>query len=61
MLAQYAKEYPTLPDGALLLMGNLPSGSYDSSEFGLADVSDVIGIVQNEKPDTIPGFLRSDN
>jgi len=45
MLERYATIYPTIPDDALLLLGNIPTGSLDSTKFGLAHIKDVIGRV----------------
>ncbi|WP_453973438.1 signal peptidase I [Amorphus sp. MBR-141] len=49
MLSLYAKAYDNrIPDGALLLMGEVPSGSRDSSWFGLISVDAVAGVVLDE-------------
>ncbi|WP_453973896.1 signal peptidase I [Amorphus sp. MBR-141] len=49
MLALYARAYNgRIPDGALLVMGEVPSGSRDSSWFGLISVDAVVGIVLDD-------------
>lgn len=46
MLKLYAKDYPTLPEGVYLILGNQTSGSLDSSRFGLINKIDIIGRVE---------------
>ncbi|KPJ71254.1 hypothetical protein AMJ50_02745 [Parcubacteria bacterium DG_74_3] len=44
MLKLYEKDYRgIIPDNTLLLLGNLPSGSIDSTIFGLVDKSGILG------------------
>ena len=43
MLRLYATDYPIIPAGAYLLLGEVPSGSVDSTRFGLVDKSALIG------------------
>lgn len=44
MLALYERQYGGLvPEGAYLLLGNDPSGSLDSTRFGLAGRGDILG------------------
>lgn len=45
MLTLYAKDYPVIPDNAYLIFGNKPSGSFDSTEFGLISEEQIIGVV----------------
>lgn len=45
MIQLYAKDYPVIPQNAFLLLGNLASGSVDSTKFGLIDRKDLIGKV----------------
>ena len=47
MLALYWQNYKgIIPENAYLLLGNLVSGSLDSSRFGLIDKSDILGKVE---------------
>lgn len=44
MLSLYEKDYKgVIPQNAYLLLGDQPSGSVDSSAFGLVDKSDILG------------------
>jgi hypothetical protein len=43
MLKLYASSYPTIPQNTYLILGNLPSGTLDSSRFGLVGKIDIIG------------------
>lgn len=46
VLSLYEKDYHgVIPGGTYLLLGNVASGSMDSSKFGLAAKSDIIGKV----------------
>lgn len=46
MLSLYEKDYHnTIPDGAYLILGNITSGSLDSSKFGLVGKRDILGKV----------------
>ena len=46
MLSLYEKDYKgIIPDNAYLLLGNLPTGSLDSTRFGLIDKSGILGKV----------------
>jgi signal peptidase I len=46
MLSLYVRDFRgAIPRNALLIMGNLPGGSSDSSVFGLVDKGDLIGKV----------------
>ena len=46
LLALYVRDFKNvIPPDSFLLLGNLPGGSFDSSAFGLAAKSDVIGKV----------------
>ena len=46
MLALYENDYKgVIPAGAYLILGNLASGSLDSSRFGLVSKSDILGKV----------------
>jgi len=46
MLSLYEKSYNNkIPEDAYLLLGNLVSGSTDSTRFGLVDKSDILGKV----------------
>ncbi len=48
MLFLYEKDYKgKIPDNAYLLLGNLASGSLDSTHFGLVDKSDILGKVEH--------------
>lgn len=43
MLKLYAKDYPRLPVGTYLILGNLANGSTDSTAFGLVGTEGIIG------------------
>lgn len=44
LIELYIKDYQgVVPPKAYLLMGNIVSGSIDSTRFGLVDISDIIG------------------
>lgn len=43
MLELYSKSYPILPENTYLILGDNPSGTLDSSKFGLIDKSQIIG------------------
>ncbi|MDO8602079.1 MAG: signal peptidase I [bacterium] len=46
MLSLYERDYNgIIPDKSLLILGNLPGGSRDSSRFGLISQNDLIGKV----------------
>jgi signal peptidase I len=46
LLSLYEKDYKNkIPDNAYLLLGNIPSGSVDSTRFGLVDKQDIVGKV----------------
>lgn len=45
MLLIYSKNYPQIPQNTYLLMGNVVSGSLDSTKFGLVDKSDIVAKV----------------
>jgi len=42
-LQLYAHDYPTIPPGAYLIMGDNPAGSIDGSVLGLVSGKDIIG------------------
>ena len=47
MLSLYENDYRgVIPPGALLILGNSPEGSLDSTRFGLVDKSDILGKVE---------------
>jgi type IV secretory pathway protease TraF len=44
MLSLYEKDYKgIIPQNTYLILGDQPSGSVDSSVFGLVDKSDILG------------------
>jgi len=43
MLLLYAESYPEIPEGACLILGNMPEGSDDSVKFGLAAQKNIAG------------------
>jgi len=44
LLAQYEKDYGgVVPDGAVIILGNLSNGTMDSSMFGLASMKNILG------------------
>ncbi len=46
VLSLYVSDYKgVIPSGALLLLGSLPDGSFDSRNFGLVSTSDLLGKV----------------
>ncbi len=45
MLSLYTKDYPIIPEDTFLILGNLASGSLDSSRFGLISKQDIRGRV----------------
>jgi len=45
MLKLYASDYPIIPPNTYLILGNIPSGTLDSSRFGLVSKSEIIGKV----------------
>lgn len=46
ILELYMHDYHnTIPDGAYLILGDRPEGSYDSTQFGLASATDILGKV----------------
>ena len=45
MLSLYAKDYPIIPNDTLLLLGENPSGTKDSTAFGLVSEKNIIGKV----------------
>jgi signal peptidase I len=47
ILSLYEKDYKnTIPDDAYLILGNLPTGSFDSTEFGLVGRKEILGKVE---------------
>ena len=47
MLSLYEKDYNGIvPDDTYLILGNLVSGSMDSTRFGLIDKSDILGKIE---------------
>lgn len=47
MLSLYQKNYKgVIPEDAYLILGNLTSGSFDSTQFGLISENDIIGKVE---------------
>ena len=43
MLALYVRDYHgVIPDGTMLVMGEAPTGTLDSSHFGLVEVKAVV-------------------
>jgi len=47
MLSLYERDYAgVIPENAYLILGNLASGSLDSSHFGLIDKKDILGKVE---------------
>jgi signal peptidase I len=48
MLQLYARTYPVLPGNTYLILGNQPSGTKDSTTFGVIDKSNIIGKVIKE-------------
>jgi len=47
MISLYIKDYNSkIPENAYLLLGNKPSGTYDSTQFGLISKSNIIGKIQ---------------
>ena len=46
VLSLYERDYRgMIPPNDYLILGNLPTGSLDSSQFGLIDKSDILGRV----------------
>ena len=45
MLLLYTSDYPVIPQDSYLLLGNLVSGSIDSTRFGLVSREDIMGRV----------------
>lgn len=45
MLKLYADSYPIIPKDTYLILGDNTKSSLDSSEFGLVDISDIVGRV----------------
>lgn len=43
MLQLYVSSYPVIPPNSYLILGNIPSGTLDSSRFGLVGLQDIIG------------------
>jgi signal peptidase I len=47
VLSLYEKDYKnTIPEDAYLILGNLPTGSFDSTEFGLVGRKEILGKVE---------------
>lgn len=46
MLSLYVKDYPVIPENTFLILGNLASGSLDSTHFGLVQKSGILGKVE---------------
>ena len=44
-LTLYTTSYPTIPENAYLILGDNPTGSTDSSVFGLVSKNDILGKV----------------
>lgn len=51
LLSLYERDYQgAIPQRGLLILGNVPGGSRDSTEFGLVSVNDLIGRVVKVMP-----------
>lgn len=50
MLELYAREYPIIPAGAYLVLGDDRKGSLDSARYGLIHQTQIIGKVVPENP-----------
>lgn len=51
LLSLYEKDYKgVIPEGAVLLLGNLPRGSRDSTQFGFVGTESLIGKVVDVRP-----------
>jgi len=46
MLRLYVENHPTIPQNTYLILGNQPSGSLDSTKFGLISKNDILGKVE---------------
>ena len=51
LLSLYEKDYKgVIPEGAVLLLGNLPRGSRDSTQFGFVSTESLMGKVVDVRP-----------
>ncbi len=51
LLSLYERDYEgVIPSGAVLILGNIPTGSRDSTQFGLVGAHELVGKVVEIKP-----------